>query len=136
MKNVHKLLGDTSVDYLIGIGKASWQPERSIKAAKGGDFWIWENQFGSCLGGSHPLIGRCIDRSDSLYTVLHAVMSSSVVEESKKIPSCSAYATKVSVTDVGDFFSLERLWNRNVVLVGVANVQYRDQGIRFVKRLS
>ena len=34
----HKLSGATTVDYLIGISKASWQPMRVQKALGGGDF--------------------------------------------------------------------------------------------------
>ena len=44
------------VDYLIGVGKSSWQPTRYMKAKFGGDFWIWNNRFGSCVAGSHPYI--------------------------------------------------------------------------------
>ena len=46
-----KMCGASVVDYLIGLSKASWQPVRTVKAKEGGDFWVWENRFGSCVGG-------------------------------------------------------------------------------------
>ena len=58
----HKLSGIETVDYLIGIGNASWQPERVQKALGGGDFWVWENRFGFCIGGSHPLVNSFTTR--------------------------------------------------------------------------
>jgi len=38
VNGAYKMCGAPRVDYLIGLGKASWQPERSIKARGGGDF--------------------------------------------------------------------------------------------------
>ena len=70
----HTLTGASNVDYLIGLGKASWQPQRILKAEGGGDFWLWENAFGTCVGGSHPLVNSFTYRSDSLYTVLKTVV--------------------------------------------------------------
>ena len=49
-KEARMLIGSSSVDYLIGISKASWQPERVVKAKcwnGDGDFWIWENHIGN-----------------------------------------------------------------------------------------
>ena len=97
------------VDYLIGLSKASWQPQRTIKAEGGGDFWIWENGFGSCIGGSHPWVGNYISRSDNLYTVLKVVETESIYTESLKIPTCSSYQVKTSVADAEDFFRCEQL---------------------------
>jgi len=57
------------VDYLIGLEKAPWHPSRYKRARFGGDLWIWSNNFGSCLGGSHPLINAPDKRSTSLYTI-------------------------------------------------------------------
>jgi len=74
----HRMCGAPEVDYLIGLAKASWQPTRTIQASDGGNFWIWENDFGSCVGGSHPLVGNQVTRSDSLYTVLKVVEVDSV----------------------------------------------------------
>ena len=48
-KEKRKLIGTTQVDFLIGINKASWLPEKVVKASGGGDFWLWKNQFGSCV---------------------------------------------------------------------------------------
>ena len=82
----HKLSGADTVDYLIGIGNASWQPERVEKALGGGDFWVWENRFGTCVGGSHPLVNSFTTRSDSLYTVLKVVVEDSFIHDRLKIP--------------------------------------------------
>ena len=46
----HSMSGTAKVDYLIGLSQASWQPKRIQKALGGGDFWLWENAFGNCLG--------------------------------------------------------------------------------------
>ena len=106
----HDLTSDSQVDYLIGLGKASWQPTRIQKAEGGGDFWLWQNAFGSCVGGSHPLVNSFTCRSDSLYTVLKTIIQrEELVQESWKIPSCRAYSTKVSITECGDFFNMEKL---------------------------
>ena len=44
---VQKMCSNSRVDYLIGLSKASWQPQRMIKSELGGDFWIWGNAFGN-----------------------------------------------------------------------------------------
>ena len=104
-----KMCGASVVDYLIGLSKASWQPVRTLKAEEGGDFWIWENRFGSCVGGSHPLVGNHVPRSENLFTVLKAVDARSVFDESTRLPTCSAFKTKISTLEVDDFFQVERL---------------------------
>ena len=69
----HQLSGASAVDYLLGLENASWKPTRVEKAQGGGDFWLWENQFGTCVGGAHPLVDSLISRSNSLYTVMKVV---------------------------------------------------------------
>ena len=91
----HRMCGANQVDYLIGLGKASWQPQRFLQASGGGDFWIWKNQFGSCIGGSHPLVGSYVTRSDSLYTVLKVMEVCSVYDDSLRIPTYTALPAKV-----------------------------------------
>ena len=103
------MTGASTVDYLIGLGKASWQPQRIQKALGGGDMWLWENEFGTCIGGSHPLVNSFHTRSDSLYTVLKSIVLEDPVVESMRIPTCSAFSTKVSPIECSDFFQLERL---------------------------
>ena len=105
----HKLTGAAEVDYLIGLGKASWQPQRVERAQGGGDFWLWENKFGSCVGGSHPLVGGSITRSDSLYTVLHVAQAEEQFKSSQRIPSCVTMPAKVSVSEMQDLFRTEQL---------------------------
>ena len=51
---VHKLVGTQRVDYLLGLSNPSWQPERVTKAKGGGDLWLYQNKFGTCIGGSIP----------------------------------------------------------------------------------
>ena len=101
----HSLTGSSEVDYLIGLGKASWQPQRVQKALGGGDFWLWENEFGSCLGGTHPLISSFTSRSDNLYTVLKTAVLENVVDNSLKIPTCSVFNAKISAADWRRFLS-------------------------------
>ena len=109
VNGVHKMGGAGQVDYLIGLGKASWQPERFMQASGGGDFWIWRNKFGSCVGGSHPLVGNFVDRSESLYTVLKVIEAGSIYDDSLKIPTCTTLHAKTSIADTEDFFKAEQL---------------------------
>ena len=103
----YKMCGAEHVDYLIGLGKASWQPERTIRATGGGDFWVWQNRFGSCVGGSHPLVGNYVARSDSLFTVLKVVDISTRHQETLKIPTCTTFKAMISPLDAEDFFKRE-----------------------------
>ena len=48
-------------------------------------------------------------RSDTLYTVMKTLVQNDVMVDSLRIPTCSAFATKVSQSEVNDFFNLERL---------------------------
>ena len=105
----YKMCGASEVDYLIGISKASWLPQRNIKATGGGDFWIWGNGFGNCVGGSHPLVGNVVSRSENMYTVLKVVEVDRLYSDSLKIPSCSVYQAKVSSSEAEDFFRSEQL---------------------------
>ena len=105
----HKLSGTSPVDYLIGLGNASWQPQRVQMALGGGDFWLWQNRFGSCVGGTHPLVTSFTTRSDSLFTVLKVVTQEIYQNDDLKIPTCSTYTTKVSSADGSDFFACEQL---------------------------
>ena len=79
------------------------------KAQGGGDFWLWENQFGICVGGAHPLVDSLISRSDSLYTVMKVVTEDISCREEFRIPTCSAYLAKSAVVDSSDFFRSEQL---------------------------
>ena len=109
IKGAHTMTGASRVDYMIGLGKASWQPQRIQKALGGGDFWLWGNEFGTCVGGSHPLVHSLTTRSDSLYTVMKTLVQQDGVYDSLRIPTCSALTTKVSPAECSDFFNLERL---------------------------
>ena len=78
------------------------------KALGGGDFWLWINQFGMCVGGTHPLVTSFTMRSDSLFTVLKVVVEESG-DEFMQIPTCSAYLAKSSPSEGHDFFGSEQL---------------------------
>ena len=105
----HKMCGAPTVDYLIGLSKASWQPQRMLKSEGGGDFRMWQNNFGTCICGSHPWVGSYVSRSDSLYTVLKVIEASSIYTDSMKIPTCSSYQVKTSPAAIEDFFRAEQL---------------------------
>ena len=105
----HTLSGATKVDYLIGLGKASWQPQRVQQGLGGGDFWLWRNEFGTCVGGSHPWIDSFTSRSDALYTVLKTVVQDTLVADSLRIPTCTALNTRIAPLESSDFFRLEQL---------------------------
>ena len=105
----HTMTGASSVDYMIGLGKASWQPQRLQKALGGGDFWLWGNEFGTCVGGSHPLVNSFTTRSDTLYTVMKTLVHQDAFYDSLRIPTCNALSVKVSNAECNDFFNLERL---------------------------
>ena len=68
-----KLVGTQRVDYLLGLSNPSWQPERVTKAKGGGDFWLYQNRFGICIGGSHPWVTGRMEKSAGMYTVLNIV---------------------------------------------------------------
>ena len=73
-----------------------------MKAKHGGDFWIWENHFGTCVGGSHPWLKRFYSKSEGMYTMLNVINEDTNrgIEESCSIPKCSAVLqddTKVNV---------------------------------------
>ena len=106
---VHKLAGASSVDYLLGLGDASWQPQRVQKAQGGGDFWLWKNQFGTCIGGSHPLVDSLTSRSSSLYTVMKVITENIAHDPELKIPTCTSFFAKASISDSSDFFRSEQL---------------------------
>jgi hypothetical protein len=55
-----RLINNSEVDYLIGLGVAGLQPTRTVKTKSDrdgkGDLWLWQNQFGSCVRGSHSSV--------------------------------------------------------------------------------
>ena len=76
---------------MIGLRHASWQPERVMQAKYGGDFWIWEYFFRTCVGGTHPWLKRFYCKSEGLYTMLNVINkhTNQGIEESHYIPTCS-----------------------------------------------
>ena len=76
------------MDYLLGLGNPSWQPERITKANGGGDLWLYQNRFGICIGGSHPWVTGRMEKSAGMYTVLSTVRVGQQLKESLSIPTC------------------------------------------------
>merc|ERR1712002_240533 len=85
---VRKLVGTQRVDYLLSLSNPSWQPERITKANGGGDFWLYQNMFGICIGGSHPWVTGRMEKSAGMYTVLSTVHVGQQLKESLSIPMC------------------------------------------------
>ncbi len=55
------------VDVLIGLLHPSMHPERKQRAKGGGDFWIYEGRFGSCVGGQHPQLMEETCRAENVF---------------------------------------------------------------------
>ena len=80
-KLLHSLERGSSVDILIGIGQASWQPDKAEQAKGGGDLWIFGNIFGKCVGGRHPNISERTTRNQELFHVNHVYHAVSTPQE-------------------------------------------------------
>ena len=78
---------------MIRLSKASWQPERVTRDKHRGDFWTWENQFETCVGGSHQWLKKLYCKSEGMYTVLNVINEDInwEVEESLSIPTSSVH---------------------------------------------
>ena len=50
MKDVETLGVQDPVDYMIGLDKAGLQQVHRQNLLKGGEFYIWDNSFGRCIG--------------------------------------------------------------------------------------
>ena len=62
----------STVDFLMGLERPSWHPKLGEGAVgNDGDLWLYRSRFGSCVGGSHPLIEEKTKKSDSLFVVNH-----------------------------------------------------------------
>ena len=70
-KTLERLERGSQVDVLIGLGHASWHPEKAEFATGGGDLWIYRGKFGVCVGGSHPKIQENTRRNQELFYVNH-----------------------------------------------------------------
>ena len=68
------------------------------------------------LEGRIPLVSSYTERSDALYTVLKTVAQESRVLDSMRLPTCSAFSTKITMLDSSEFFrsNLEPQWNQGV----------------------
>ena len=65
-----------------------------MKARGGGDFSLYENRFGRCLGGYHPWIAREQQKSKGMYTFLNTLYINQIVEDSLSVHTCSRFLIK------------------------------------------
>ena len=100
------MAGSVDVDYLIGLGKASCHPIRFERAKHGGNLWIWNNKFGSCLGGSHPLKSAYHKQYTHLYMVLKTLAAEDPLVG--RSPSCGAFPMETLTNEAKD--SASRGW--------------------------
>ena len=68
-KFINSLKRAPTVDYLIGMKHPSWHPKQVERSNNGGDIWLYESKFGSCIGGSHPDIKEETRKSDQCFNV-------------------------------------------------------------------
>ena len=86
--------GNEQIDYLIGMNCASWMPDRACRAMGGGDMWLWRNQFGACVGGSHPWLTGSTRKSQNLFTVLNVLEAKESDDSVISIPGCGMFSQK------------------------------------------
>ena len=82
------------VDYLIGLERPSWHPEKTEKAAGGGDLWIYKSIFGSTIGGSHPRVSERTTKSCHLYNVNYILSEPMQVDSPLQLQFCPERITK------------------------------------------
>ncbi len=90
------------VDILMGLGEASWHPERDQKAKDGGDLWIYRNMFGACVGGRHPNVLEKTRRNQELFYVNHvylAMVSQKCEPISHELEFCPGRVKGVALND-------------------------------------
>ena len=103
------------VNYLIGIEQASWQPERKTHAIYGGDFWIWSNRWGQCLGGRHPWILKAPRKvKETMFTVVETLYCSS--QKPGPYPDGGEGCLEIGGLVEQEVPDIER-WERSLVMV-------------------
>ena len=92
----------STVDILIGLGQASWQPSRAERAVGGGDLWIHRGLFGACVGGRHLKITEGTRRNNDLFFVNHVYHSivSTVIPTSHELEFCQNRVKRVAFDDI------------------------------------
>ena len=101
-KLLRSLERGSEVNILIGLGEASWHPERDQKARGGGDLWIFRNKFGTCVGGRHPKISEKTRRNQDLFFVnhvYHAIVSPKLEPVSHELEFCARRVKRVALDD-------------------------------------
>ena len=89
------------VDYLIGLDEAGLQPSRGHKAKGGGEFYVWKNSFGRCIGGRHKLIASTPEKnSAAMFTIIVTLFVSDLQYNSLQMPSCQTYSETMLQTNL------------------------------------
>ena len=96
---VQSLLRGTQVDILLGLEHPSFHPSKVERAPGAGDLWLWKGWFGSCVGGRHPEIVDCTQKSDSLFTVNHVRVETIQNTTSHELEYCK---NRVAAYENGD----------------------------------
>ena len=78
VRDIESMSVKDPVDYLIGLDEAGLQPVRMQKSLKGGQFYVWKNSFGRCIGGRHKLIASAPRlNSAAMFTKLATLFAAS-----------------------------------------------------------
>ena len=111
------------MDYMIGLDQSEWQPQRIIKADKGGDFWIWANEFGRCIAGRHPWIAEVpYKNSQAMFSVLNTLYQSELRHWKPKDSASGKRKTKskgIAAVNAKDG-PMDRRWETRKLLTGRA----------------
>ena len=91
-QDANSLVRGTTVDYLIGAKHPSWHPDKVQRSTTGGDIWLYDGDFGPCIGGRHPDIQEEKKRSDQYFTVNYVYHAE--VQVSDSVPHALVYCPK------------------------------------------
>ena len=92
MRDIERRSVTDPVDYLVGLDEAGLQPIRGHKAKGGGEFYVWKNSFGRCIGGRHKMIASAPEKnSAAMFTIIATLFKSDLQYKSLQIPICPTY---------------------------------------------
>merc|ERR1712030_142381 len=98
--DIESLSVNNPVDYLIGLDEAGLQPTRKQKSLHGGQFCVWENSFGKCIGGWHKWIASGPEVSSvALFTKIATLFTSKLQYNSLQMPNCPTYSKTMLLTN-------------------------------------
>ena len=124
VKEIENMCVTDPVDYLIGSDEAGLQPIRGHKAKGGGEFYVWKNSFGQCIGGRHELIASAPEKNSAVMFNASATLSVSNLRcDSLQMPSgptCSETRLQINprsceATEDGDEWSEEGALRQQVM---------------------